>query len=50
MLVIWNVYVCVNFGDKILLRGGRGGGNVKPRKNAVFLKKGKTIICHYSTS
>ena len=34
--------MCVNFGDEILLRGG--GGNVKPEKNSIFLKKGKTVI------
>ena len=42
----------VNFGDEILLRGGGGGGggggwwgkNVKPGKNSIFLKKGKTAI------
>ena len=36
----------VNFGDEILLRGGGGGwgGNVKPEKNSIFLKKGKTVI------
>ena len=33
--------MCVNFGDKILLRGGE---NVKPEKNSIFLKNGKTII------
>ena len=36
------VYVCVNFGDEILLK------NVKPRKNRSFLKNGKTVNCHYS--
>ena len=37
--------MCVNFGDEILLRwGGGGGGNVKPEKNSIFLKKGKTVI------
>ena len=30
----------VNFGDEILLRGK----NVKPEKNSIFLKKGKTVI------
>ena len=39
----------VNFGDEILLRGGGGGGggggeNVKPEKNSIFLKNGKTVI------
>ena len=34
------VLVCVNFGDKIMLRGK----NVKPRKNSIFLKNGKTVI------
>ena len=24
--------------------GGGGGGNVKPEKNSIFLKKGKTVI------
>ena len=46
MHVIVYVYACVNFGDEILLRGGK---NVKPRKNQIFLKKGKTVICFYST-
>ena len=38
--------MCVNFGDKILLRGGGGGGgggggeNVKPEKNSIFSEKG----------
>ena len=32
--------MCVNFGDEILLRGE----NVKPEKNSIFLKIGKTII------
>ena len=32
--------MCVNFGDEILLRGE----NVKPEKNSIFLKKGKTVI------
>ena len=38
--------MCVNFGDEILLRRGGGGGgeNVKPEKNSIFLKKGKTVI------
>ena len=39
------VYVCVNFGDEILLRGE----NVKFEKNLIFIKKGKTVICRYST-
>ena len=35
---ILNVYMCVNFGDEILLLGGGGGGgggvgNEKPKKN-----------------
>ena len=30
----------VNFRDEILLRGE----NVKPEKNSIFMKKGKTII------
>ena len=34
------VWLCVNFGDEILLRGK----NVKPGKNSIFLKKGKTVI------
>ena len=33
------------FRDEILLRGrGGGGGNVKPEKNSIFLKMGKTVI------
>ena len=33
--------MCVNFGDKILLRGGE----CKTReKKSIFLKKGKTVI------
>ena len=32
----------VNLGDEILLRGG--GENVKPEKNSIFLKNGKTVI------
>ena len=48
------VCVCEFRGENSFKGGGGGGGgrgrNVKPRKNAVFLKKGKTIICHYSTS
>ena len=37
--------MCVNFGDEILLRGGGGGvENVKPEKNFIFLRKGKTVI------
>ena len=32
--------MCVNFGDEIQLRGE----NVKPEKNSIFLKKGKTVI------
>ena len=28
--------------------GGGGGGECKTRENAIFLKKGKTVICHYS--
>ena len=32
--------MCVNFGDEILLRGE----NVKPEKNSIFLKNGKTVI------
>ena len=35
--------MCMNFGDEILFRGG-GGGNVKPEKNSICLKKGKTVI------
>ena len=34
------VLVCVNLGDEILLRGK----NVKPGKNSIFLKNGKTVI------
>ena len=31
------VFVCLNFGDEILLRGGGGGGkNAKPRKINFF--------------
>ena len=43
--------ICENFGDEILVKGGGGGGggggvveNVKPEKNSIFLKKGKTVI------
>ena len=37
--------MCVNFGEEIMLKGGGGGGeNVKPEKNSIFLKKGKTVI------
>ena len=32
----------MNVEDEILLRGGRE--NVKPKKNSLFLKKGKTVI------
>ena len=32
--------MCVNFEDEILLRGE----NVKPEKNSIFMKNGKTII------
>ena len=32
--------MCVNFGYEIMLRGE----NVKPEKNSIFLKKGKTVI------
>ena len=40
-----NVYVCVNFGDKILLRGKE----YKTRVNLNFFKKnGKIVNCHYS--
>ena len=31
----------MNFGDEILLRGGK---NVQPKKNSIFLKNGKTVI------
>ena len=41
---LWG-YVC-NFGDEIVLKGV---GNVKPEKNTIFLRKGKTIIFSYST-
>ena len=34
------VLVCVNFGVEILLRGK----NVKPGKNSIFMKNGKTVI------
>ena len=44
--------MCVNFGDENMLKGGGGGGgggglgreNVKPEKNSIFLKNGKTVI------
>ena len=35
------VGVYVNFGDKILLREGVRGENVKLRENFIFLKNGK---------
>ena len=31
-------------GRNSIQRGGGGGGNVKPEKNLIFLKKGKTVI------
>ena len=46
MHVILNVYMCVNFGDEILLRGGECETR---EKNLIFLKKGKTVICCYAT-
>ena len=40
-----NVYVCVNFGDEILLRGEE----CKTQVNLSFSKKnGKTVNCCYS--
>ena len=39
------VCMCVNFGNEIFL----GGENVKPEKNSIFQKNGKTVICCYST-
>ena len=44
MHMIWNVYVCVNFGDEILLRGKE----CKTRVNLNFSGKGKTVNCRYS--
>ena len=48
-----NVYACMNFRDEILLRGRGGGGgggvDVKPGKNRIFLKNGKTVNFLYST-
>ena len=41
-----NVYVCVNFGDEIRLRGEE----CKTRVNLNFLKNGKTVNYYYSTS
>ena len=35
--------MCVEFRDEILVKGG-GGGDVKPRENPNFLKKGKMVI------
>ena len=37
--------VCVNFEDKILLRGKE----CKTRVNLNFFENGKTINCHYGT-
>ena len=46
MHVILNVYMCVDFGDEILLRGEE----CKTReKKSIFLKNGKTVICRYNT-
>ena len=46
MLVIWNVYVCMNFEDEILLRGEE----CKTReKNRILRKNGKTVNYCYST-
>ena len=33
--------MCVEFWDEILLRGGGGGENVKPRENLIFRKRAK---------
>ena len=46
MHVIWNVYVCVNFRDEILLKGEE----CKTQVNLNFFEKGKMVNCHYSTS
>ena len=35
------MYMCVNFEDIIFFLGGE---NVKPRKNSIFMKNGKTIF------
>ena len=47
------VSVCEFRGRNSFKRGGGGGGgggeNVKPEKNSIFLKNGKTVICFYST-
>ena len=32
--------MCMEFWDEILLRGK----NVKPEKNSIFMRKGKTVI------
>ena len=37
--------MCVILGTKFF----KGGENVKPEKNAIFLKNGKTVICRCST-
>ena len=45
-----HVIVCVSvceFQGRNSFKGGRE--NVKPRKTSIFFKKGKTIICRYST-
>ena len=42
------VYVCVNFKEEIIFGEG-GGGDVKPGKNQIFVKNGKTVNCFYST-
>ena len=34
--------MCVEFRDEILVK--KGGGDVKPRENPNFLKKGKMVI------
>ena len=41
-----NVYVCVNFGDEILLREEE----CKTQENLKFFEKRKTVNCRYSTS
>ena len=37
MHVIWNVYVCVNFRDEIILRGEE----CKTQENLIFFEKGQ---------
>ena len=36
--------MCVEFQDKILLRGGGGGECETPKKKSNFLKNGKMVI------